>query len=322
MTALCLALPPWACSGSSAQPGTPEFTIAFLLVLPERLSDAEDGELVGRIADIAEASPRYFARATRDRATLRVVGDVEVLRLAEGEFPKDLQQRVEGIAEPFVPDSRRIVRFLLGRAAEAGIDLDADQVAVYEALDVELGHRHVTIRQDASVLGDPPLDRGAWYGAPDAISGVGLVGDARSLPAELDFEGSRVQLLLHETFGHQWGVSWPEPIARAGHFTVGVMADAHSVLYARPWREIAPGLFAIEDIRDDDGDVVVLFHPWTLLAAGLMDEHEVPDRVSVVEPRHPPSSRHGPVVTEGRSCDVWLRDVLATGSPRRPRADR
>jgi hypothetical protein len=137
------------------------------------------------------------------------------------------------------------------------------------------------------------------------------VTDVRNLPQTYDFMGSEMHLLLHEVFGHQWGVFVPRLDGGGFHFDVGIESPTFTVLYGRPWRKVDETHFTTANVQDPaTGTFKVTFHPWMLYIAGMKTRAEVPEALMDVSPDAPPSHRYDLVTTSGTYVNVLLQDLI------------
>jgi len=125
-----------------------------------------------------------------------------------------------------------------------------DFLAIYEVYpDKSIGSRHYTVRVREAGFGITPYDISASWGSSGRLRGIGLVKDANELPAEYDFMDSEMHLLLHEVFGHQWGVFAERMMKPGFHFDIGLQSPTFTVLYGRPWRRVDDTHFTTRTCR-------------------------------------------------------------------------
>ncbi|MFW9789503.1 MAG: hypothetical protein ACFFE2_12015 [Candidatus Thorarchaeota archaeon] len=187
-----------------------------------------------------------------------------------------------------------------------------DFLAIYEAYpDKTIGSRHITVNTRVAGFGIYPYDLSYDWGSSGRLRGVGLVADVRTLPDSYDFMESKMHLLLHEVFGHQWGV-FADRIGTSGaHFETGIESPTFTVMYGRPWRRIDETHFTTENIQDPEtGHFKVTFHPWILYVAGMLARSEIPEELMDVSPDTPPAHRYDLVDTTGTYEIVTLQSVI------------
>lgn len=243
----------------------------------------------------------------------------------EREFRKATDFTGEAIASPTfviqptlpprgVEDDNAMYDFLRRTARDQFYDRhrdDYDFLAFYELFpEARVGSRHWTLRTAVAGFGIREQNRSGAWGAPN-LRGIGAVTDLSQLPSRYSFVRSQMHLLLHEVFGHQWGV-YARNLTRPGsHYGIGIQADAHTFLYARPWRQTGSGQFEVQSVTDrDTGEPKVIFHPWTLYVAGLKTRAEVPAGVLNVNPDVDPSSRYDVYSTTGSAETITLQQII------------
>jgi hypothetical protein len=278
------------------------YTLGFVLLTEPGtdLTSAAFQDQLARVENARGAVEDRFSAATQGDAAVDASYPVMVLRPTASPvgLPDDpgMYSFVEGA-----------VRDHLSPHHPDGFDF----LAVYETYDsAEIGSRHYKVRTAVAGLGIRPKDD-AWRWGRGRLQAVGLVTDTARLTPTYDFDGSEMQLLLHETFGHQWGVFMSQVGDLGSHFQMGLESPTFTVLYGRPWRELQPGVYTTADVRDPvTGDTLVTFHPWVQYLAGIKPLAQVPASLMMVAPDNPPRYRHHLVTTSGSHSRVWLRDLI------------
>ncbi len=285
------------------------YRVAFVLLAPVG-TDPTSGEVRSGLAKIAELKRQYvreFFKATDFTGVVDVSYPTVFLTP-----PGPIYGVFDG--DPLLTNfTRRASREFYATQPD-----DFDFVVYYEMYpDKAPGSRHFTVRTAVAGLGVPRRDYSSSYGASGRLRGIGLITDVADLPDTYAYGSSRMRLLLHESMAHQWGV-YSETMRTSGSHYRGVQSldDAHTLLYARPWRQISPNLFRVDDYRDPDtGFFRYVFHPWTLYVAGLKRRDEVPDSVLQVTPdRLEPIGRA--FVTTGTATVLELDAIIAAEGDR------
>ncbi|MHA2143193.1 MAG: hypothetical protein ACXADD_17075 [Candidatus Thorarchaeota archaeon] len=280
------------------------YKVGFVLLAPED-ADVTSSEFQGyldRINDIKAALVNQFHTSTYERGYVDVTYPVIVLTP-----PGPVYGLMDGITMWYTFVSEAIANYLYTDHPDV-----FDFLAIYEAYpDKILGSRHLTVRTGVAGLGITPYDVSSFWGSAGRLRGVGLVDDIRNLPDTYDFMDSKMHLLLHEVFGHQWGVFANRMEEGGYHFDIGLESPTFTVLYGRPWRKIDETHFTTEDVQDPaTGTFMVTFHPWMLYVAGMMTRSEIPEVLMDVEPDTPPASRYDLVTTTGTYESVTLQSVI------------
>ncbi len=176
-----------------------------------------------------------------------------------------------------------------------------DFIAVYEAYrNVKVGSRHITARNDSTRSGLRAPDTTASFGSSGRLLGVGLIADTDDMPIASSSADMDMQLLLHETIAHQYGVFRTALDGGGWHFDAGIESPSFTVLYGRPWVRIDDTHFTTAEVRDPQtGKFLITFHPWILYAMGLKERNEVPARLMKVHPDRAPAHRYDLVTTTG-----------------------
>ncbi len=279
------------------------YKVGFVLLAPQSadLSSAEFQAQLSKLEDIKAALPSQFLTSTYGRGecdatypTVVLTPPGPVYGLTDGSAMFTFVR--ETIRDYFYTDHPDVFDFL----------------AIYEAYpDKAIGSRHLTVRTRVAGFGMTPYDTSADWGSAGKLSGVGLVKDVTEMPDTYEFMDSEMHLLLHEVFGHQWGV-FAERLQKPGfHFDIGIESPTFTVLYGRPWRKIDETHFTTENVQDPaTGAFKVTFHPWILYVAGMLQRAEVPETLMDVEPDTPPASRYDLVTTTGTYENVTLQSVI------------
>jgi len=277
------------------------YSVGFILLVPPSMdtTTTEFNEQLIKLSRIKTEFEREFRKAT----------DFTGEAIASPTF----------IIQPILPpigveDENGMYDFLRRTARDQFYDRrgdDYDFLAFYELFpEARVVSRHWTLRTAVAGFGIREQNRSGAWGAPN-LRGFGAVTDLSELPSRYSYQRSRMHLLLHEVFGHQWGV-YARDLTRPGsHYGTGIQADAHTVLYARPWRQMGPGQFEVQSVTDrDTGEPKVIFHPWTLYVAGLKTRAEVPASVLNVNPNVAPSSRYDVYSTTGSAETITLQQII------------
>lgn len=279
------------------------YSVAFIILAPPGTdqSSAEFQAALDRVNGIKAELPDQFRRSTEGGGAVDVSYPTVVLTPS---------------GQPYgTSDGWRMWEFVRGALVNelyAAHPDDFDFLAIYETFpDTSIGSRHLTVRTEVAGFGITPFDDSASWGSGGRLRGIGLITDATDLPDSYDFLDSKMHLLLHEVFGHQWGVKAPLLAKPGSHFDTGIQSPAFSVLYARPWRQMDPTNFTTADIQDPEtGTHKVVFHPWMLYVAGMKERSEVPASFLDVDPDTPPSSRYDLVTTTGTADTLTLQEVI------------
>jgi len=279
------------------------YSVGFILLAPEGTdvtSPAFQGELA-KIDTIKNELIGQFDRSTDGKGRVDVSYPTVVL-MPPGP--------VYGLS-----DGNLMWQFLQGTTTNefyASHPDSFDFLAIYEMYPgVSIGSRHVTVKPVVAGLGISPFDNTAAWGSAGRLRGVGLVTDVTGLPGSYEFKTSKMHLLLHEVFGHQWGVFAARLMKPGFHFDIGIESPTFTVLYGRPWRKTDNTHFTTADITDPvTGTTKVTFHPWMLYAAGMKLRSEVPETLMDVEPDTPPASRYDLVTTTGTFVNVTLQSII------------
>lgn len=277
------------------------YSVGFILLVPPSMdtTTAEFNAEMNKLSRIKAEFEREFRKAT----------DFTGEAIASPTF----------VIQPTLPprgveDDNAMYDFLRRTAREQFYDRrgdDYDFLAFYELFpETHVGGRHWTLRTAVAGFGIREQNRSGAWDAPN-LRGIGAVIDLTELPSSYSYQYSRMHLLLHEVFGHQWGV-YARDLTRAGsHYDIGIEADAHTVLYARPWRHTGVGQFEVASVTDrDTGAPKVIFHPWTLYVAGLKTRAEVPASLFKVRPDVAPSSRYDVYSTTGSADTITLQQII------------
>lgn len=287
----------------TVRPVQKSYSVAFIVLAPEG-TDTTTSEFqahLNKVEDIKTALTSQFVTSTEGRGIVDVSYPIIVLTppgpvygLSDG-----------GLMWTFLRET------MVNHFYTAHPD-DFDFLAIYELYpDKSIGSRHLTTKTKVAGFGITPYDISASWGSGGRLRGVGLVTDLTNLPNEYEFIASRMHLLLHEVFGHQWGV-FADRIMKPGfHFDIGIESPNFTVLYGRPWRMVDETHFTTEDVQDPaTGTFKVTFHPWMLYVAGMKTRSEVPILLMDVEPDTPPSSRYDLVTTTGTYENITLQSVI------------
>ena len=144
--------------------------------------------------------------------------------------------------------------------------------------------------------------------------GVGLIDDVNRMPQPLEDADGDMQLLLHETIGHQYGVFHPE-ISRLGdHFALGLESPGFTMMYGRPWQRIDDTHFKCEqEPNPNTGLLDIKFHPWMMYMMGLKERSQVPARLRKIALDQMPEHRYSQYETTGTF--EWVTMTQLFGPP-------
>lgn len=159
-----------------------------------------------------------------------------------------------------------------------------DYLAVYpetSSTGALLESSHTLVRNDVENIGVRIRNRTADYGSNGQLKGYGQVQALDELPDNYDFVDSRMNLLLHETVGHQYGIFGLTSLGMTPsgiHFGGFDGGPTWSFMYARPWRQAPNGKWYVNNptAQERQDGYFVRFHPLLMYAMGLMEESEVP----------------------------------------------
>ncbi len=283
------------------------FRVGFVLFAPEGY-DANHPEVrsaLRKLTDIKFALTSQFERSTEGHGRLQALGQTFVF------YPSGA---IPDIVEDGSREVNNFVFDVLRDELYAHYEDDYDFLAVYEIYpDKQWGARHITIRSYVNGFGfNGPVDHSDVVGSQGRLRGFGFTGDPRTFPVEYDFRDSKMLLLLHELFGHQWGIRLPElQRGSSGHFKAGIESTNVSVMYARPWRRINDTTFeTVEIIDPQTGYYKVTFHPWVLYTAGLKLRHEIPQQLyEIITTDSLPRYAEYRTVT-GTTRTIYLDDMI------------
>ena len=278
------------------------YTVGFILLFPEQtdLTSTQAKQQIVKLEAIKLQLVEQFEAATD--GTGRVDVAYPVVAMAP---PNAVGQETSALAMwDFLQDLVKTKFF-----AAHGDQFDF--LAIYEAYpDKTMASRHRTIKRVVAGFGMTEFDTAAAWGST-RLRGVGLITDITALPEQYAFLASKMHLLLHEVFGHQWGV-YAKSLSKTGsHFHTGIAAPAHTVLYGRPWRQDDATHFHVESVVDPQtGEPIVVFHPWMLYVAGLKTREEVPESILKVTPDIEPQNRYDVYATTGTVEILTLQQVI------------
>ena len=279
------------------------YSVAFILLAPQGTDTSSPAfqTLLNRVNTVKAQLPDQFSRSTDGRGTADVSYPTVVI------IPDGTAYGVTDSANmwPFLRDT-------MTNQFYSDHPDDFDFLAIYEIYpDIIIGSRHLGVRSRVAGFGISPYDTTAIWGSAGRLRGVGLVRDANDLPDSYDFANSRMHLLLHEVFGHQWGV-FAQRLSKPGsHFDIGIESPNFTVLYGRPWIKIDDNNYTTADIQDPvTGFTKVIFHPWMMYVSGMKLRSEIPQSLFDVEPDTPPASRYSIVTTTGTSETVTLQSII------------
>ena len=171
---------------------------------------------------------------------------------------------------------------------------DWDFLAVYaDYATPTVGSRYVRAKNDTTKIGFQLWDGTEHFGSDGRLMGVGLIDDVGRMPGPMESADGDMQLLLHETIGHHYGVYHPE-INRGGiHFALGMESPCFTMMYGRPWTRIDDTHFRCEQERNPNtGLLDIKFHPWMMYMMGLKKRSEVPAQLMKVALDELPEHRY------------------------------
>jgi len=187
-----------------------------------------------------------------------------------------------------------------------------DFIAVYaDYPDKLVGSRFIRAQNATTLIRYGLWDGTGYFRSGRRLLGVGLIEDVRFIPSGSTYADTNMQLLLHETIGHQYGV-YHSPIMKPGnHFHNGLEAPCFSVMYGRPWRRIDDTHFRCDQARNPTtGLLDIKFHPWMMYMMGLKRRSEVPSRLMKISLDTPPESRYGLYASTGTFQWVYMTQLF------------
>ncbi|MFW6156748.1 MAG: hypothetical protein ACOC7J_05465, partial [Armatimonadota bacterium] len=199
-----------------------------------------------------------------------------------------------------------------------------DLIAVYADYgSPHMGSRYIRARNDTTRIGFDLWDGTEAFGSAGRLMGVGLIDDVNGVPQPWELADGDMQLLLHETIGHQYGVYHPEIRKRGSHFANGLESPSFTMMYGRPWQCIDDTHFRCEQQPNPDTGILdITFHPWILYIMGLKQRREVPARLRLIALDELPGARYSQYETTGTFEWVTMTDLFgpptAADIPRPP----
>ncbi len=294
------------------------WTMAFvLLTYPE--TDITTGAFAAKVAKVEHMRRRVgreFRKATEGLGAMAPSAEVFVLQ-PERPIPCIRVRHGDGLYE----FAQRVAGMLYART-----DDEWDFIAIYEDYPEEhVNSRHLFAQSQDVRTGMHRFDATARFGSEGRLLSVGLIKDVNEMPATYDYVESGMQLLLHETVGHHFGVYREELSPERIHFEAGIEGPTFTMMYARPWVRIDDTHFTTAEVRDPEtGHFVVTYHPWLMYLMGLKRRGEVPSRIMKVDPDTRPSHRYDLVTTTGTFEWIYFEDLFpmrfVAEVPARPRA--
>lgn len=279
------------------------YSVAFILLAPEGTDTSSSAfqTALNRVNGIKAQLPDQFNRSTDGRGSVDVSYPTVILTPAGPVYGLEDQ-----------PNMWNFLRSTIVNHFYTAHPDDFDFLAIYEIYpDKSIGSRHLTVRTRVAGFGLTPYNNAPIWGSAGRLQGIGLIKDANEMPDIYSFSASEMHLLLHEVFGHQWGVFATRLQKPGAHFDIGIQSPNFTVLYGRPWIKVDDTHYTTADIQDPaTGFTKVIFHPWMLYVAGMKSRSEVPTSVLEVEPDTPPASRYDLVTTTGTSETVTLQGVI------------
>lgn len=279
------------------------YSVAFILLAPQGTDTASPAfqAALDRVNGIKAQLPDQFNRSTDGRGSVDVSYPTVVLTPPGPVYGLEDQ-----------PNMWTFVQNTVVNQFYTAHPDDFDFLAIYEVYpDKSIGSRHLTVRTRVAGFGITPFNNAASWGSAGRLRGIGLIKDANEMPDTYSFSASGMHLLLHEVFGHQWGVRAARLQKPGAHFDTGIQSPDFTVLYGRPWVKIDDTHYTTADNQDPaTGFTKVIFHPWMLYVAGMKLRSEVPASVLDIEPDTPPASRYDLVTTTGTSETVTLQSVI------------
>ena len=278
------------------------YSVAFIVLAPQGtdIASAAFQNNLQKIEDIKAQLPAQFDRSTGGKGAVDVSYPTVVLTPPGPVYGIDQ----EGLMWSFLQQT--IANDFYGSHPDA-----FDFLAIYEAYpDKQIGSRHQTVKTFVAGFNIYPYDTTPQWGSAGKLQGIGLVKDVNELPLNYDFMSSEMHLLLHEVFGHQWGM-YATYVSSGIHFNLGVESPTFTVLYGRPWRKVDETRFITENVQDPvTGTFLVTFHPWVLYVAGMLNRNEIPETLMNVNPDIPPAHRYDLVTTTGTYTNITLQSVI------------
>jgi len=199
-----------------------------------------------------------------------------------------------------------------------------DFIAVYADYATPMvGSRYVRAKNNTTKIGFQLWDGTEHFGSAGRLMGVGLIDDVARMPQQSDYADGDVQLLLHETIGHQYGVFHPEINRLGAHFALGLQSPCFTMMYGRPWKRVDDTHFKCEQGPNPNTGVLgVKFHPWMMYMMGLKERSKVPAQLMRIALDELPDNRYSQYETTGTFEWVTMTDLFGppTGAeiPRPP----
>ncbi|MFQ6132824.1 MAG: hypothetical protein ACE5R4_12360 [Armatimonadota bacterium] len=280
------------------------WTMAFvLLTYPE--TDTTTGAFSAKMRKVEQMRRRVgreFRKATEGLGAMSPSAEVFVLQ-PERPIPCIRVRHGDGLYE----FAQRVARMLYERTDDVW-----DFIAIYEDYPEEhVNSRHLFARSQDVRTGMHYFDATDRYGSDGRLMSVGLIKDVNEMPATYDYVESGMQLLLHETVGHHFGVYREELSPERVHFEAGIEGPTFTVLYGRPWVRVDDTHFTTAEVRDSEtGHFLVTYHPWIMYLMGLKTRAEVPSRIMKVNPDTRPSHRYDLVTTTGSFEWISFEDLF------------
>jgi hypothetical protein len=187
-----------------------------------------------------------------------------------------------------------------------------DFIAVYADYTTPLvGSRYIRAKNDTTKIGFQLWDGTEHFGSAGRLMGVGLIDDVARMPQQMEFADGDMQLLLHETIGHQYGVFHPEVNRPGGHFALGLESPCFTMMYGRPWRRVDDTHFKCEqEPNPNTGLLDIKFHPWMMYMMGLRRRSEVPAQLMKVALDELPDNRYSQYETTGTLEWVTMTELF------------
>jgi hypothetical protein len=284
------------------------YTVAIVMLIHQDLDPAGEVALrnIAKLQNMRLHLLNQFINSTSGKGALTVDSDIKVLSVPSPFYSVSNSDLMISTTQAHIRD-----RFYASYADSY------DFLAVYTDYNSSLswGSRHIEVTPTIGGLGranDNWSDAESW-GSAGRLKAVGMIADVNSLPETYDFENSKMNLVLHELFGHHWGVFIPELTSGGGHFSYDIESPNFSPMYGRPWVQDDPIHFECVNQTDaSTGYYKVVFHPWILYHAGLLIKAEIPDQIMKMTLDQAPQGRYDIYSTTGSTILLDIDDIIAS----------
>jgi len=296
------------------------YKVAFILLVPENTDLSASNPLLQqqkkKIDDIKSNLGEAFSFATDGMGKVDTAYDVVVLAPPNPLIEKENYTMVfdgKPLSTPRLTDvfyQKVIAKYFYSGNHPDEFDFIAVYHYGYSSNIVTTPQQHWDVKRKITSFTtySQELDNSNKWGSAGKLQGVGSTGNTERLNDSYDFDKSDMLLLLHEVFGHQWGVHSDTLTleTRGIHFGVGIQTTTNSstVLYAQPWRlcvddkcqdkidssinycDTGKKYYFYTEYMSPDGTHTnysgATFHPWILYFAGMKTRSEVPDKIMKV----------------------------------------